>query len=107
MAVVTIGSDGIVQSANAAACLALKEDEVTGKPIAALVSGLGRDVSHWVAQAAAGHKLSKPEVLRVLNTDQDRYLEITLCQLDGMNSNSVVALINDATELKTLQAQFV
>jgi len=107
MAVVTIGSDGIVQSANAAACLALKEDQVAGKPIAALVGGLGRDVSHWVAQAAAGHKLSKPEVLRVLNTDQDRYLEITLCQLDGMNSNSVVALINDATELKTLQAQFV
>lgn len=75
--------------------------------LAALVEGLGRSVREWVSEAAAGRGLYRPEVVRVSGGDIETYLQITLGRPMAGGDGGLVAVVNDATELKTLEAQFV
>jgi len=72
-----------------------------------LVEGLGRSVQDWLKDAAEGRTLNHPEVVLATRSDHDLYLQITLGRvLEGKHA-SLLAVLNDATELKTLEAQFV
>lgn len=75
--------------------------------LGALVEGLGRSVREWVSEAAAGRGLYRPEVVRVSGADVETYLQITLGRPLTGGDGGLVAVVNDATELKTLEAQFV
>lgn len=75
--------------------------------LAALVEGLGRSVREWVSEAAAGRGLYRAEVVRVTGAEVETYLQITLGRPVGDGDNELLAVVNDATELKTLEAQFV
>ncbi|MDV7141532.1 ATP-binding protein [Tropicimonas sp. TH_r6] len=72
-----------------------------------LVEGLGRSVKDWLMDAADGRGLGRPEFVRASVPDKELYLQVTLGRHveDGRTILNVV--INDATELKTLEAQFV
>ncbi|WP_438501648.1 ATP-binding protein [Jannaschia donghaensis] len=75
--------------------------------LAALVEGLGRSVREWVSEAAAGRGLYRAEVVRVTGAEVETYLQITLGRPVGDADGGLLAVVNDATELKTLEAQFV
>lgn len=75
--------------------------------LAALVEGLGRSVREWVSEAAAGRGLYRAEVVRVTGAEVETYLQITLGRPVGDGEGALLAVLNDATELKTLEAQFV
>lgn len=75
--------------------------------LGALVEGLGRSVREWVSEAAAGRGLYRPEVVRVSGGEVETYLQITLGRPMTGGVGGLVAVVNDATELKTLEAQFV
>jgi len=72
-----------------------------------LVRGLGRSVNDWIAEAAEGRGLRKPEVLQAARSESEVYLQITLNRILEDGEVFLVAVLNDATELKTLEAQFV
>ncbi|WP_233252416.1 ATP-binding protein [Maritimibacter sp. 55A14] len=72
-----------------------------------LVEGLGRPVREWLADAVRGRAPRKPEVVRAARAEGDVFLQIMLHRIVEDGEVSLVAVLNDATELKTLEAQFV
>ncbi|MDA8747914.1 ATP-binding protein, partial [Litoreibacter sp.] len=78
-----------------------------GVLLADLIGGLGRPITEWLADAAEGRALHQPEVLRARAGGEETYLQITLGRVIESGSVKLVAMVTDATELKTLEAQFV
>lgn len=72
-----------------------------------LVRGLGRPVDDWLADGRAGRGLGRTEVVQSALAETEVYLQITLTRVDEAGQVFLVAVLNDATELKTLEAQFV
>ena len=107
VALVQLTEAGQVQSANRLAreLLGLEVDEA--RPFFDLVEGLGRPVADWLADVLADRAASRAEVLRVTRSEVDRFLQITLRRTVDEGRPGVVALLSDATELKTLEAQIV
>lgn len=106
-----IDPDGDVLHANRPArdLLALPEVPPDGASLAmkTLVEGLGRPVAEWLADAASGRGLGRPEVVRATRPETETYLQISLGRIEGRDGAALVAVLHDATELKTLEAQFV
>ncbi len=72
-----------------------------------LVTGLGRDVSDWIDGSLDAPGPLKPEVLRVRRTPEEVFLQVSLAHPREGQGDRVLAVLHDATELKTLEAQFV
>lgn len=71
-----------------------------------LVEGLGRPVEDWLADAVAGRALNRPEVLRATLPAQETFVQVILRRAPPPD-DSLVAVVSDATELKSLEARFV
>jgi two-component system, cell cycle sensor histidine kinase and response regulator CckA len=98
---------GEVQSANRLARQLLGDVLKPKSRLGDLVQGLGRSLGDWLDDALAGRVLNKPEVVQVNDKKQDRFLQITLARSEDHSEGDLIAVLNDATELKTLEAQFV
>nr|WP_232820686.1 ATP-binding protein [Thalassobius sp. I31.1] len=72
-----------------------------------LVEGLGRSVRDWLDEALDGRGLSRSEIIRARLPEQERFLQITLTRRAEKEGHVLIAVLTDATELKTLEAQFV
>ena len=102
-----IGADGDVQMLNRLARELMGRDVRPGTPLGELVEGLGRSVSDWLDDAYERRGINRTEVVRRTNATQDMYLQVTLGRVETEGETGLVAVLNDATELKTLEAQFV
>ncbi|AVW90831.1 ATP-binding protein [Celeribacter baekdonensis] len=72
-----------------------------------LVEGLGRPVQDWVTDVAMA-RARKPEFVRAARPQNDTFLQITLSRVEGASDEiELIAVLSDATELKSLEAQFV
>ena len=85
----------------------LEIEDGTRPNLAELVTGLGRPVADWLADAADGRASTRPEVVRAARPAMEVFLQIALGRVEDGNGVSLVAVLHDATELKTLEAQFV
>lgn len=104
VALANLSPDGRVTATNRLARLLLGLSVGESRQFWEVVEGLGRPVSDWLEDARAGRALGRPEVLRATLTGQETYVQIILRRgLDG----ALVAVISDATELKSLEARFV
>ncbi|MGL6208369.1 MAG: ATP-binding protein, partial [Paracoccaceae bacterium] len=72
-----------------------------------LFEGLGRPVSDWLADVGAERVPGGAEVLQVRSGDSEVFLQITLRRFVDDGRPGVLAVLQDATALKTLEAQFV
>ena len=72
-----------------------------------LVQGLGRPVSDWLRDAAEGRVGPRAEVVQASGREDESYLQIALSPITEDGETSLIAVLQDATELKTLEAQFV
>ncbi|WP_413868847.1 ATP-binding protein [Albidovulum sp.] len=106
VALMRLGATGEVREANRAARALLGEVE-PGTRLSDLIEGLGRPLNDWLADAIAGRSGQRPEVLRLRNPDKDSYLQVTLTRVVEDGRPALVAVLSDATQLKTLEAQFV
>ncbi|WP_175484757.1 ATP-binding protein [Jannaschia pohangensis] len=108
VAMLRLDSEGRVVFANHLAQDLLPACSNTQEPrLAAMVEGLGRSVREWVGEAAAGRGLYRPETVRMTGAETETYLQITLGRPLQDGEGGLLAVLNDATELKTLEAQFV
>ncbi len=107
VALLHIGADGRVLASNkqAQSLLGLHANEVV--PVAGLVEGLGRPVGDWLQDTLHQRISNRPEVVRVRRLEEDRYLQITLGRVSDGGKASLLAVLHDATELKTMELQFV
>ena len=107
VALLRIRRDGMVSMANRQARELLAEEQMEGTAFSELVEGLGRSVLDWLAEVADGRGPIRSEVVRARKSVKDVFLQISLKRVTEDGEISLVAVLNDATELKTLEAQFV
>ncbi|MGY6634044.1 MAG: ATP-binding protein [Alkalilacustris sp.] len=72
-----------------------------------LLEGPGRPVGDWLADAMTGLAENRPQVLRLRRSDPDSFLQVTLRRVAEDGRPGLLAVFNDATELKSLEAQIV
>jgi len=102
-----LNADGEIQMANQRARALLNDVEAVGSLLSDQVEGLGRPVSEWLREANAGRLLGRSEVVRAVKSEEEVFLQISLGQVFEEDGMALVAVLHDATELKTLEAQFV
>nr|WP_309502199.1 ATP-binding protein [uncultured Roseovarius sp.] len=98
---------GEIQLSNLPARELLGADECRGRSITELLEGLGRSIPDWLGDAAKGRGTLHSEFLRVKREDRDTFLQVTLNRASEEGRTVLIAVLNDATELKSLEAQFV
>ena len=106
VALVKFAPDGSLVAANRAARDLLTTANGPGTMFHDLFEGLGRPVSDWLADVAAERSPGGAEVLR-LRAEGEKFLQVTLRRIVEAARPAVLAVLQDATALKTLEAQFV
>jgi two-component system cell cycle sensor histidine kinase/response regulator CckA len=93
--------------ANRAAIALLGPGAVPGALLGDLIEGLGRSIGERLEDTLRGRALGRSEVARGIAGGQEIFLQVAFTRtiLDG--APSLLAVFSDATELKTLEAQFV
>ena len=104
---IKIAPTGKVVQANRLARALLNDPMSTEMDLADLVEGLGRSIMDWVADAVQERGGNRSEVLRARQNDKEVYLQVTLSRIEENGAPMLIAVLNDATKLKTLEAQFV
>ena len=107
VALLKIVDGGRIVFANQAARKLLSLDEDSLPAFYDLAEGMGRPVAHWLADALQGNGLHRPEVMRTTTGGRELYLQVTLSRITPPEGPMLLAVLNDATELKSLEAQFV
>ena len=108
VALMQLAPDGRIEATNRLARMLLGLAPGEERYFWEVVEGLGRPVSDWFEDARAGRALNRPEVLAATLTAQETFVQITLRRAAGPGSEQrLVAVITDATELKSLEARFV
>lgn len=99
--------DGTLREANLAARELLQLDPATAPAASDLFEGLGRAVGDWIADVAAERSPGTSEVLSARQAGAEVFVQITLRRLVEGGRPGVLAVLQDATAIKTLEAQFV
>ncbi|HRO11971.1 MAG TPA: ATP-binding protein [Amaricoccus sp.] len=107
VALARLEAAGRLTYANKAARQLLGDRAQPGVDIAELLEGLGRPIAERLADTVRGRALGRSEIARLTGDGPEVFLQVafTRAVLDG--ATSLLAVISDATELKTLEAQFV
>ncbi len=105
--ILKLADSGEIIRANRAAQKLMGGVQSDGKRLSDLMEGLGRSIEDWLADACAGRGLQHSEFLRLKRADREVFVQVTLSLCKDGDDRALVAVLNDATELKTLEAQFV
>jgi len=97
---------GEVLSVNRMAMRLLGIEQAEGVQLGQLMEGLGRPMNDWLQETAKGLAPHKSEFLRVSRDDKEVFVQVTLTRVIEEGEPLLMAVLNDATELKTLEAQF-
>ncbi|MEO0936665.1 MAG: ATP-binding protein [Pseudomonadota bacterium] len=75
--------------------------------LGALMEGLGRPIANWLTETLEDRAVQSTEFLRLKRADKEVFVQVSLNKVSDADGASVIAVLTDATELKTLEAQFV
>jgi two-component system cell cycle sensor histidine kinase/response regulator CckA len=107
VALARLSPEGRVEFLNQAARALLGPGAEPGAEIGDLIEGLGRSMTARLAEALRGDSSGRADLARARRGDRETFLQVSLSRLSGGGGASLVATFADATELKTLEAQFV
>lgn len=107
VATLKLSCDGEILHANRASRRLIQGEMLKGTGIRDLFEGLGRPLDDWLREVSEGRSDTSTEFLRLKTESQETYLQVTLGQMPDDDGGALYAVLNDATELKTLEAQFV
>ncbi|MDO6483038.1 hybrid sensor histidine kinase/response regulator [Shimia thalassica] len=107
VALLKLAPDGHVIVANKSARRLLGDENVIRRPLHDLMEGLGRSINDWLAEAAAGLGDSHTEFLVLKRSDREVFVQVSLSRIMVEDRVALMAVLTDATELKSLEAQFV
>ncbi len=99
--------DGRIVMANRKARLLLEDEAPVGTMLTDQVEGAGRPISEWLRDIANGAPAGRSEVVRALRPEREVFLQISLEPVEEPDGRSLVAVLQDATELKTMEAQYL
>ncbi len=72
-----------------------------------ILEGLGRPFEDWLAEVADSRVENVSEFLRIKRNDREIFVQVTLGKTSEHGEDRLILIMNDATELKILEAQFV
>ncbi|MFD0857953.1 ATP-binding response regulator [Roseovarius aquimarinus] len=98
---------GAIRLCNRQAAELLGCAEWQGRQVTDLLEGLGRSIPDWLEDAAEGRGTVHSEVLRVRRAEEEVFIQVTLARAAQEGETELIAVLSDATELKSLEAQFV
>ncbi len=78
-----------------------------GRRMGDVMEGLGRSISDWLNDAASGRGAAHSEFMRVRREDREVFAQVTLNRTVEEGRTVLIAVLTDATKLKSLEAQFV
>jgi two-component system cell cycle sensor histidine kinase/response regulator CckA len=78
-----------------------------GRFLSDVLDGPGRPINDWLAQAMGGQGAHVSEFLRGRSENRETFVQVTLSTAGAGDERHLIAVLNDVTELKTLEAQFV
>lgn len=107
VALLKMDQEGRILSANRAARLIIDLDIGTDTVMGELMEGLGRSIRDWLVEVADGKIGNHSEFLRLKRQDKEVIVQVSLNRVVEGDQNSLIAVLSDATELKSLEAQFV
>ena len=107
VALARVANDGTLLHLNDSARKLLGEKAETGVNLNALLEGLGRSMDERIRDMMQGRAHMRTEVARGRVNGHEIFLQVTLDLVHFDGTTCVLAVMNDATELKTLEAQFV
>lgn len=107
VALLKVGPGGEILASNREARMLLPIDRVSEPRLSDLIEGLGRPIGDWLSETVRSGAPSGPEFLRCRPPGQDRFVQITLKPDSTARDAELVVVLTDATELKSLEAQFV
>lgn len=107
VALVRIKADGAIDYINTAALNLLGDHATAGVNISTVIEGMGRSFKERLAETMRGREQGRNEVARGRSDDREVFLQVSLSRIVRDGEAFVLAVLNDATELKTLEAQFV
>ncbi|MEM9970342.1 MAG: ATP-binding protein [Pseudomonadota bacterium] len=102
-----ISPSGRILMSNAKAQKLLMIEDGVDLDFAQVIEGLGRPIDEWLRDVADGRGSGRTEVVRAARPSHDVYLQVSLGRMVERGEVSILAVLIDATELKTLEAQFV
>lgn len=104
---IKVAPDGKVQSFNRMAARLVGVSLENNVHLSSLMEGLGRSIADWINDTLAHRMVQKSEFLRLKRTDREVFVQVVLSHVVDEGTPSLIAVLHDATELKTLEAQFV
>lgn len=107
VALLRIDGRGHVRQANRVALELFGRDSCEGVPLSSLMEGLGRSISDWIADALDGRLTRQSEFLRLARHDREVFVQVALHATGPADAPELMAVVSDATEFKSLEAQFV
>jgi len=107
VALMKFSPDGTMRVANRAAREALKLADAAAPMFHELFEGLGRPVADWLGDVAGERMPGGAEVMCARGAGAEVYIQVTLRRIVDIGRPMVLAVLQDATALKTLEAQFV
>ncbi|MEM1268259.1 MAG: ATP-binding protein [Pseudomonadota bacterium] len=99
--------DGEITYLNAAAHALLGPRGVPGAVASDLMEGLHKSIAERLSDTVAGRDPGRAEVARAERDGAEVFLQVTMIRVTEDGAPAVLAVFADATELKTLEAQFV
>ncbi|SHM23984.1 two-component system, cell cycle sensor histidine kinase and response regulator CckA [Roseovarius litoreus] len=102
-----LAATGEVQLSNRPARDLLGVDRCQNVRLGDLMEGLGRPITDWLGDAAAGRGTVHSEFMRVRRDDKEVFAQVSLNRVVEDGQAVLIAVLSDATKLKSLEAQFV
>ncbi|WP_299627749.1 ATP-binding protein [uncultured Tateyamaria sp.] len=99
--------DGLVCGFNRTGADLIGNVLVEGAHLSDLMEGLGRPIADWLDETVSGRAVQQSEFLRLKRPDKEMFVQVALSSMTEAGEASIIAVLADATELKTLEAQFV
>lgn len=101
-----ISTDGRLLGSNREARQLLGTATTEGRNLSDVLEGPGRPINDWLAEAVIGQGGNVSQFLRGKGDSHDTFVQVTLSRSGTVDDMHLIAVLNDVTELKTLEAQF-
>ncbi len=105
--ILKVAQTGEILFANQEARTLLGGQITDGTRLSDRLEGLGRPITDWLADVAASRSLNTREFLRGKGDRQDFFVQVALHPTGREPDSPLIAVLNDMTEFKSLEAQFV
>lgn len=105
--ILRLSTSGEIQEYNEAARVLIGTKLCKKVHMGDLMEGLGRTVEGWMNETFASRDTSESEFLRLTREDREVFVQVTLSAIKEEEHLGLIAVLNDVTELKSLEAQFI